>query len=119
MLGLLQAGLLPVFADFGIPLALGDSGHGQIHADLRALALKVGAQTGNDFLANFLGNLVAEDLADADHMLGGPAQLLSLQGELAAGNLADRALLGGRVALMNITTYGTYPFFHWNSLLTV
>ena len=45
-------------------------------------------------------------------MLGRPAQLLRLQGEALAGNLADGALLGGRVALMNITAYGTYPFLH-------
>ena len=41
VLSLFQAGLVPIIADLGITLPVGNAGHGQIHADLRAFALEV------------------------------------------------------------------------------
>ena len=114
VLGLLQRGLLPVQADLGIALAVGDAGHGQIHADLGALALEVGAQALDDLLLDLGGDIRAELLADADDVLGGPAHLSLLFFELAAGDLADRAELGGIVSLVDVTAYGAYPFCHKN-----
>jgi hypothetical protein len=51
-------------------------------------------------------------------MLGSPGHLTGLLDELGSRNLADGAELGGRVALMNVTAYRTYPFFHLNFLLS-
>ena len=112
VLSLFQSGLLPVERDLGIALARGDTAHGQIHADLGALALKVGAQTGDDLFLNLSRNVRAEDLADADNVLGGPAHLAGLLHELGGGNLTYRAELGGRVALMNVTANAANPLFH-------
>ena len=86
--------------------------HSQIHTDLSALTLEVGAQTVNDLLADFLGNVVAKHLADAHYMLGSPGLLLGLQGELFTGNMANRALCGGNIAFMNITANRTDPLLH-------
>ena len=97
VLGLLIGGLLPVEAYLGITLAVGDPGHGQIHTHLCALALEVGAQTLDDLLVNALGH--------AHHVLGGPGHIAGLGVELLGGGAADRALLGGAVALMDITAY--------------
>src|SRR5699024_9291398 len=41
MLGLFIGSLLPVQADFGVALAMGHTGHSQVHANLGALALEV------------------------------------------------------------------------------
>ena len=72
-------------------LALCHTGHGQVHADLAALTLKVCAQTVNDLLRHTLS------LADADHMLGhiGVAGLFDKCG---CRSLADRALLRDRAS---------------------
>ena len=86
--------------------------HGQIHADLTALALKVGAQTGDDLFLYLGGNVRAEHLADADDVLRRPGLLLRLQRELAAGDMAHRALRRGRIAFMNVTANRANPLFH-------
>ena len=112
VLGLLQGGLLPVHADLRIALAVRDAPHGQIHADLAALALKVGAQPGDDLFLHFLRNVRAEHLADADDVLRRPGLLLRLQRELAAGDMAHRAFLRRRIAFMNITANRANPLFH-------
>ena len=70
---------------------------------LGALALEVGAQTVDDLLADFLGHVVAEHLADAYHMLGSPGLLFGLQGELLTGNMAHRALSGGNITFMTVS----------------
>jgi hypothetical protein len=54
MLGLFKTGLVVVVADFGITLAVCHAGHGQIHADLGALAGEVGAQAFLDVLGTSL-----------------------------------------------------------------
>ena len=112
VLGFFQTCLLPVQADLGIALTMSHTGHGQIHTHLGALALEVGAQTVDDLLADFLGHVVAEHLADAYHMLGSPRLLLGLQGELLTGNMAHRALSGGNITFMNITTNRADPLLH-------
>ena len=93
---------------------MGHTGHGQVHTHLAALALEVGAQTGDDFLADLGGNILAKDFAHAYHVLGSPGLLLGLQGELLTGDIADGALLGGSVSFVNVTAYGAYPFCHNN-----
>ena len=112
MLSLLQAGLLPVQANLGIALAMGHTGHGQVHTHLAALALEVGAQTGDDLLADLGGNVLAKDLAHAYHVLGSPGLLLGLQGELLTADVAHRALGRGILAFMNVTANRTDPLFH-------
>ena len=105
VLGLLVGSLLPVQADLGIALAMSDASHGQVHTDLRALALKVGAQVGNDILGDAL------HLGDAYDVLGSPLELaLFLLQETRTGNAALGALevLGQLVAveLFHITANG-------------
>jgi len=104
VLGLLPGGLLPVQADLGIALAVGDASHGQVHADLGALAVEVHAQT--------LEDLLGSALSDADDVLSSPGHLAFLLLELGGRSLALGAELGRGVALMNITTYAANPLSH-------
>ena len=94
VLGFLVGGLLPVQADLGVALPVGNAGHAQIHADLAALALEVGHQLLEDVLLVFLGDVgvVLHGLGvDAVLMLGG--QLAFLHDlELGAVNAAHGAL---------------------------
>ena len=105
MLRLFPGGLLPVQADLRVALAVRNARHREIHADLRALALEVRAQVREDVLADALCN--------ADDMLSRPAHFLVLLLELRSRRLADRAELGSRVALINVTTYRTYKLCHF------
>ena len=107
-----RAALLPVLADLGIALAIGHAGHGQIHADLGALAGEVGVQAVDDLLLDLSGNIRAKGLAHAHNVLGSPAQLALLLGELGAGNTALGALLGGILALIHITANRANPLLH-------
>jgi hypothetical protein len=50
-------------------------------------------------------------------MLGSPAHLALLLGELRAGDTALGALLGGHVTLMNITANRANPLLHSKNLL--
>lgn len=108
VLGLLMGCLLVIKANLGITLAMSDAGHGQVHTDLGALALKVGAQVGDDVLGHTL-------LGNAHNVLGSPskATLILLQ-EAGTGNAALGALkiLGQLVAviLFNITANGANKF---------
>src|SRR5699024_4896833 len=54
MLSLFVSSLLPVQADLRIALAMSNASHGQIHADLGALAVEVGAQIVHDVLGSAL-----------------------------------------------------------------
>ena len=104
VLGLLQAGLLPVHTDLGIALTMSHTGHGQIHTDLRALALKIHTQA--------LVNLLVHALSHAHNVLGGPSLLTSLLLELLGRSLTDGAEFRGSVALVDITANGTNKLFH-------
>jgi hypothetical protein len=108
MLSFFVSSLLPIQADLGIALPVSHTGHGQIHTYLGALALEVGAQVSNDILGSALGN--------THNVLSSPRKgsALFLLDELIAGNLALRAGLGGRIALMNITANGANPLCHNN-----
>ena len=77
--GYIAEGSIPEFCP------VSDTAHGQIHADLAALAVEVFAQTLLDLLGNVLG--------DADDMLGDVGVVLLLN-ELGCRGLADRAELG-------------------------
>ena len=107
MLGLLKCVALPGLGDLGIALAVSDTAHGQIHADLATLAVEVLAQTLLDLLGNVLG--------DADDMLGDVGVVLLLN-ELGCRGLADRAELGDGT-LCDITTNGANILSHKNCLL--
>ena len=105
VLGLLVRCLLPVQADLRIALAVGDAGHGQVHAHLGALALEVSAKVVHDVLGD-LG-----ELANAHDVLGGPGHLgLGLLDETVARDAALRALeISGQllaVELLNVTANG-------------
>ena len=105
VLSLFPGGLLPVQAYLGVTLAVGDAGHGQIHADLGALAFKIHAQA-SDYL-------IGAALRDADNVLGRPGHLTGFNLlELLGRSLALRALLGRGVALVHITTYAADPLSH-------
>ena len=95
VLRLFVGGLFPVQADLGIALPVGHTGHGQVHANLGALAVEVGAQILHDVLGSTLGH--------AHHVLSGPTHLGALLHELAAGGLALGTFLRGLVAFMDIT----------------
>ena len=107
VLGLFVGGLLPVQADLGIALAMGDPGHAEIHAHLGALAGEVGLQLLQDVLLVFLGDVVQLG-AHAEDVLSGQLDLALDLGELGAGNLANGAELGRGIALMDIPADGTY-----------
>ena len=109
MLGLLPCGLLPVQADLGIALTVGNAGHGQIHTDLAALAVEVITQA--------LQDLGVAALRNTDYMLGGPGHFALYLFELGGGRLADGAEFGGRVALMDITADSANIFSHSENLL--
>ena len=69
--------------DLGIPLALGDARHSQIHADFGALALEVRAQTVHD--------LLVQPLRDADFVLAGKLDLRRIVDGDELRRLADGA----------------------------
>ena len=108
MVSFLISVALVSLGDLGVALTLCHTGHGQVHADLAALTLKVGAQTVHDLLGHTLS------LADAHHMLGhiGVAGLFDKCG---CRSLADGALLRDR-AFSDITTDGADILFHKNIL---
>ena len=101
VLGLFIGGLLPISADLRITLPIGNAGHAQIHTDLGALALEVGAQVSLDVVGRIGGY--------AEHMLGGVGSALFHLDELLTGNAAQGALeaLGDCVALKDVTANGT------------
>ena len=78
--------------------------HSQIHANLGALALEIGAQVFHNVLAGTLGN--------AYHVLSSPRHLTALLHELLAGSLALGAELGSLGALENVTANRTYKLLH-------
>ena len=105
VLRLFVSGLFPVEPDFRIALAESDAGHGEVHADLGALALEVGAESFDDFGGNAFD--------DADLMLGGPVQVfLDDFLELLARGLAEGTFFGADIALDDLAADGASPFFH-------
>ena len=104
MICLLVGIALVSLGDLGVALTLSHASHCQVHTDLAALALEVGAQTIDDLLRNALS------LADAHNVLGdvGVAGLLD---ECGSGSLADRALLGDG-AFSDVATDGANVLLH-------
>ena len=107
--------LFPVHTDLGVALAESHSRHSEVHTDLAAFAVEVGAQTLYDLGGNvgFLGN--------AYYVLGseGTKVLLLLDdlNEFLGGLLAQGASGRGILAYYDLTAYGTFPFFHCLLLL--
>jgi len=116
VLGFFVGSLLPVQADFGIALPMGDASHAQVHTNLAALAGEVGLQLlQNPLLVGFgdVGVVGNGLLVDAQLMLGsqlGGIQLL----ELGAIHLADGALeIGGHfLAFVDVTANGADKLLH-------
>ena len=113
MLGLLKGVALEGLGNLGITLTVGLARHGKIHAHLRAFALEVCLESGEDFGVNALGN--------TDDVLGGIGYFLVLLEflELLGGLFTLRTFLRGCVTLVYITAHGTDPFFSHNSQLVV
>ena len=106
-LGFLVGRFLPVQADLGIALAVGDAGHAEVHADLGALADEVGLELLHDVLRVLLGDVVQLG-AHAEDVLSGQLDLALDLGELGAGDLADGAEFGRGIALVDVPADGTY-----------
>ena len=106
--------------DLGIAIALGLTGHRQIHADLGALTHEVVAQTLNDALIETLGgadDVLAGHLRQRELSLGGSisGRCSSLRRffdlhELVLRSLALGALGRSLIALVNITANGATEF---------
>jgi hypothetical protein len=98
--------LLIVETYLSIALTESGAGHGKIHAYLRALTLEVGAEISLDVLRDITGN--------SDNMLGSPVVIYDLLFELRSGSSAYRTfeVSRKRLALIDITAYSTYKFFH-------
>ena len=94
--------LFPVQTDLGIALAMSNSCHCQVHTNLHALAVEVGAE--------IFHNIFGSTLCYANDMLSSPSLFagLFLYHILAANG----ALCRGIVAFINITANGTYVFCH-------
>ena len=104
MLGLFPGSLFPVQTDLRIAFAVRHSGHGQVHTNLAALAVKILTQTVYDLGIHTLGH--------ADYMLGSPGHLAVHLFKLGSRRLTNGAELGSLVALMNITADGANIFRH-------
>ena len=83
MLRLFKGIALVRLGDFGIALALGNARHGKVHADLGALAFKVGAKPGDHFFVQALGH--------AYFVHAGEFELRRVIDGNKFGSLADRA----------------------------
>ena len=115
VLGLLIGGLLPVEADLGIALAVGDARHAEVHTDLGALAGEVRLELLENVClvgVGDIGVILYGLVVDAVLVGGGELYLALYLGEAGAGDLAYGAELGGSVALVDIAANGAEPFFH-------
>src|SRR5699024_10321478 len=104
MLCLFPGSLLPVKADLRITLSVSNSGHCQVHTNLRALALRVSAKVSKDVLAYALCN--------AYNVLSSSLSVSCLLFELLSRCMTDRTLSRSCLSLVNISTYCTNKFFH-------
>ena len=106
VLSLLPSVALEGLGDLGITLAVSLTAHSQVHTNLGALAHEVVLQT--------LPQLGIRTLTVTQLMLGHEVQsaILDNLDELVGTNLAQRALLGCLVTLMNVTAYGTTEFLY-------
>ena len=121
MLGLLVGGLLPVQADLGVALPMGDPGHAQVHTHFAALTVEVGHELLEDILLVFLADVgvVLHGLGvDAVLMLGGQLGVGSQLLELGAVHLAHGALeaLGDGFAFVNVAANGANKLLHTDYL---
>src|SRR5699024_7397308 len=116
----LIGGLLPVQANLGIALAVGNAGHAQIHADLGALAVEVGHQLLEDVLLVLLADVgvILHSLGiDTVLVLSSQLHLALHLIELGTGGLADRAELRGILPFVDITADRANPLLHSYFLL--
>ena len=110
MVSLLKSITLEGFGYLGIALTVSLTSHSQIHAYLAALAIEVGAQVVNHFLAHSFGLAVTNAMYCG---IGGVGIVLQFT-ELAGRSLADGAAFGSLVAFMDVTTNGTNEFLCHN-----
>ena len=106
MLCLFVCRLLPIQTDLGVALAVGNTSHAQVHADLRALAVEVRHQLIEDVFLVFRGNVgvVLDGRAvDAELMLGSELQFALDLFEHVALGMTYRALCRSCFAFVDVT----------------
>ena len=106
MVGLLVSVLLKGAGNLGVALTVGLAGHGQVHADLAALADKV--------VAEALDDLRVDAVDDAHLVLRFIAHLFILLDKLVGADAAHRAdKIGGKsVALIDVTADAANKLSH-------
>ena len=102
-------GLFPVEADFRIAFSVGDSGHGEVHADFGAFAVEVLAEAFEDF--------GGDAGSDADGVFGGPAHGAGFFLKFGCRGFALRAEFRRGIAFVNVTADRTDKSFHVKNLL--
>ena len=115
MLSLLQRVAVKSLGHLGVALAVGLTGHGNVHAYLATLAHVVVAEFLNHLFGHTLNLAVAQAVNGG---IGHVASLLQLR-ELRGGSLTNGALLGGFIAFVDISTYGANKLFLHSSFVFV
>ena len=103
----LESVALESLGDFGIALAVGLTGHGEIHSHFAALAVEMGGKVSNHLVVGAFGH--------ANFMFGNESEcsLFVEFFERALGSLADGALFRCFVAFVNVAAHGADKFlFH-------
>ena len=115
MVSLLKSITLESLGNLRIALAIGLTSHCEVHTDFATLAIEVVAQVLNHLFADTLG------LTITNLMNGGVGHIsIFLQfRELRGRSLTDGALLGSRIAFVNITTNGADKLFLHNNKVFV
>ena len=112
---LFVSGLFPVQADLRIALAVGDAGHAEVHADLRAFAVEVGLQLVEDILFVSFGNVgvILDSLGvNAVLMLGSQGQIALDFLKHVALRMTDGAFCRSSVAFVDVTADFANKFLH-------
>ena len=108
-----QAGLLPVHADLGIALAVRNARHGQIHADLAALARRSWrADRRSISSCTSAGTSAPNTLPTPTTCSAAQVFSSACSVNLLPGTWHTGALRRGRIAFMNVTANRANPLFH-------
>ena len=120
MLCLFKCSLLPVKSDLRIALAVSDTSHAEVHADLGALTCEVCLQLVEDVLLILLGNIriILHGLCIyTELMLSRETHVLFHLLKCSLLCLTYRALIRCIRSFINVTTYRTYKLCHTHFLL--
>ena len=111
VVGFLEGDALVGLGDFGIALAVGGAGHGEVHADLAALAVEVHPQAFDDPGIDVLG--------DADDVLGSPGdRAVAGSFEASRPGPCTAGIRRGSVTFEDVTADRAGPF-HLRVLLDI